>query len=187
MADHKRAVREGKLPVLAGAAALGDPVEFIHADHLRNAEIRACLDRIAAEGGAAADTAIDLIGFLREALELHIADETEDLFPMLRRRCAPEDDIPRAIARLETEHRQIRSGIPEIIAILRNCAERPDVALSPMDCATLRDYAALARKHLVFENAIVMPFARLRLTQHDRESLRLRMLQRRGLDRLMEI
>jgi hemerythrin-like domain-containing protein len=50
----------------------------------------------------------------------------------------------------------------------------------------LARFAGHARRHLILENAIILPFARLRLTRHDLETLRLRMMQRRGLDRLME-
>jgi len=58
--------------------------------------------------------------------------------------------------------------------------------LSGDDCALLTNYANQARRHLILENAIVLPLARVRLTDDDLDTLRLRMMQRRGLDSLME-
>lgn len=166
-------------------ALLGNPLEFIHADHLREREICAMLDRIAGAEFPDRDEVSRVLGYLREELPLHVADEDEDMFPLLRRRCAPEDEIDKAIMRLSADHRRDGKQTPEVIAILEE-SESGERGLSDEARSTLVGYAALARNHLILENAIILPFARLRLTEHDLETLRLRMLQRRGLDRLRE-
>ena len=50
----------------------------------------------------------------------------------------------------------------------------------------LTEFASQTRRHLIVENAIILPIARARLDTDDLDALRLGMLRRRGLDRLME-
>jgi hypothetical protein len=44
----------------------------------------------------------------------------------------------------------------------------------------LRSFADRERRHLAFENAVILPLARLRLTDADRMTLRLAMQRRYG-------
>ncbi|RVT85525.1 hemerythrin domain-containing protein [Rhodobacteraceae bacterium CCMM004] len=166
-------------------ALLRDPLGFLHEDHLRERVICARIDAVA--GGGTPDPAgvADIVAFLRHELPLHLQDEEEDLFPLLLRRCVPEDEIGRVIARLTLDHRHADTDTPRILAELGSLAAGT-AALSPEMRARLARYAGHARRHLILENAIVLPFARLRPTGRDLETLRLRMMQRRGIDRPTE-
>jgi hemerythrin-like domain-containing protein len=73
---------------------------------------------------------------------------------------------------------------PDLVRLLRLVAEG-EATLSPEDRALLTRYASHSRRHLVLENAIVLPLARARLTRRDLDRMRLAMLHRRGLDRLI--
>lgn len=164
---------------------LGNPLDFIHEDHLREREICAMIDRIVDAEDPDRDQARLILSFLREELPLHLEDEEQDLFPLLRRRCETEDEIDKAIQRLETDHRHADEDTPGVIAILA-ALEAGERQPSDDDQSVLVRYAGHARRHLILENAIILPFAKLRLTEGDLGTLRLRMMQRRGLDRLME-
>ncbi len=164
---------------------LGNPLDFLHEDHLREREICVMLDRIASAESPDPDAAAHAAGFLAEELPLHFADEEEDLFPLLRQRCAPEDDIERALTRLAADHRQSVDDTLNLVALLGRLAEGA-AGPEPAERGAIVSYAAQARRRLILKNAIVLPLARARLTRRDLDRMRLAMLRRRGLDRLME-
>ena len=164
---------------------IGDPLDFIAADHLRIRAMCGELDRLAGAAHVTADEAAAMLGFLTEELPLLVADEDEDLLPLLMRRSTPEDDMPRLKVRLDQEHARIMANLPEVIDTFAALAETGGV-ISDLMIYRFGDFAAHLRRHLILENAILLPFARLRLTRSDRETLTRRMLARRGLDRLME-
>lgn len=176
--------RRGDCRAPTDLSLLGNPLDFMHEDHFREREICAQIDSLANAETPDADSAASILDFLRRELPLHLEDEDEDLFPLLRRRCAPEDEIGRAIARLSGDHGHAERETPRVLSILEKAAR--GVPLSAHERTALTGYATQARRHLILENAVILPFARLRLTKGDLETLRLRMMQRRGLDRPME-
>lgn len=180
---HDPGRRLSEAPILP--RLLGNPLDFIREDHMRERAICAAIDDLAVAPITAPELADRVSEFLSRELPLHLADEEEDLFPLLRRRCAREDEIDRVLRRLDTEHRHAATGTQGVLNIL---ARLPAGAvLSRCERAYLFNYASQVRLHLILENAIVLPLARARLIPGDLDTLRLRMMQRRGLDRLMEI
>lgn len=164
---------------------LGNPLDFIHEDHLRERAICAMIDHIATTSSPDPADAIRARDFLRHELPLHMADEEQDLFPLLRRRCLPEDAIDKAIDRLTGEHHQSIADTRKAAAALEPLEEGAG-PLSEEGREDLLRFTTHARRHLILENAIILPFARLRLTENDLDTLCRRMMQRRSLDRLME-
>jgi len=166
-------------------ALLGNPLDFIAEDHLREREICVRLDRIAAAATPDADEIAGVLSYLAGELPLHLQDEEHDLFPLMRRRCPPEDEIGKIIDRLLADHGHAHAQTPRTLAVLgRLLAESRGP--TPGETAQLTDFAKHARAHLIVENAIILPIARARLTARDLEALCRGMLGRRGLDRLME-
>ncbi len=169
----------------APGTLLANPLDYIAEEHLREREICVRLDRIATVGLPDEEEITAVQSYLAGELPLHLEDEERDLFPLMRRRCPPEDEIGKVITRLLADHDQAHSEIPRTLAVLaRILAE--ERAPTPDEAAQLTDFAKHARAHLIVENAIVLPIARARLTPHDLEALCRGMLKRRGLDRLME-
>lgn len=158
---------------------LENPLDFMHEDHLRERQICAMLDRIATEGMPERDDLKHVLVYLVQELPLHLADEEEDLFPLLRRACEPEDEIGRAIERLILDHGHAARNTPPVIADLKALILSGSAPDKEMEIRFLR-FSAQARRHLILENAIILPFARLRLTERDLQSLGLRMAKRRG-------
>lgn len=175
--------RDGLKPT--AAALLDKPLEFIHENHLREREICASIDQIAQGDVVSVRVVKDVLSFLTKELPLHLMDEEEDLFPLLKRRCAPEDDIGKIIARLHRDHAHADEDTPEIVALLESLVEKPRL-LEGTETGALAAYASHARRHLILENAIILPFARLRLTERDLETLTIRMCQRRDIKSLRE-
>ncbi|SIT02091.1 Hemerythrin HHE cation binding domain-containing protein [Roseivivax lentus] len=186
MSEHaQQGLRPGQGLSPTHPALLAQPLDYLHEEHLRERRICVELDALAATGAPDADIVAGILAYLRDELPLHLEDEEDDLFPLLRRRCAPEDEIGKAIARLASDHRHTDKDIPLVIAALTRLAEGGST-LSPQMRGRFARFVTDARRHLILENAIILPFARLRLTAQDLETLRLCMMQRRGLARSME-
>jgi iron-sulfur cluster repair protein YtfE (RIC family) len=181
MSEHARGFPRGDCLAPTDPALLKTPLVFIYEDHLREREICAMLDRVAANEPPGPTDLEQMLAFLGTEMPLHLEDEEQDLFPLLRRRCEPEDQIERVIARLSSDHRHSNADTPKVVAILdaiKAGGAKPDDDARSF----LAEYATHARRHLVLENALILPFSRLRLTRDDLETLRLRMTRRRGLD-----
>ena len=123
-----------------------------------------------------------IIDFIRYDLALHIIDEEEDLFPLLRRRALPEDEIENVLGRLSAEHRTdatqsqvVRERLEAALIAQRAPALDPEVK------SVLLTFARHELRHLALENAVVLPIARLRLTAADLTALSRRLAARRGL------
>ncbi len=185
MTKHARDLKRGECLGPTDLKLLGNPLEFIHEDHLREREICSKMDILAQSEAPDPNVADQVLAFLINELPLHLEDEKEDLFPLLKRRCEAEDEIDKAIRRLSSDHDHADEQAPIILEILLRISSG-DQGISDEDLATLTRFASQARRHLILENAIILPFARLRLTKGDLETLRLRMMQRRGCDPLME-
>lgn len=179
MGKHVRHLYRGDGLTPTAASLLAQPLDFIHQDHLREREICTQIDRLAQAGSARIARVIH--GFLTRELPLHIQDEEQDLFPLVRRRCTPEDQMDKVIARLHRDHDHAAIDTPKICALLRDVADTGRVPDEP-EQRDLRSFAKQSRRHLILENAIILPFARLRLTDTDLLTLRIRMQQRRGID-----
>jgi hemerythrin-like domain-containing protein len=177
MTSHARDPRRGDCRSPTPPRLLSDPLGFLHEDHLREHHVCAILDRLAAGETVARRDLDQAAGFLGTELALHIADEEADLFPLLRRRCAPEDEIAPVLVRLEADHLHAGVDTPGIVAAVRAGPDRLDAT----GREGLRRYANHARRHLILETAIVLPFARLRLAPGDLETLGGRMMRRRGI------
>lgn len=166
------------LPI-PGRMPPGNPLDWFYEDHLREREICARINAVLLQRDAGVHDLAFVIPFFRIDLPRHIEDEEKDLFPLLRRRCEPEDEIARAIDRLVSDHlgAQTFSGV---IDSLIEAAGRDQRAIHTVERESLQAYVMNARRHLIFENAIILPLARYRLTDDDLETLRLRMTRRRG-------
>lgn len=185
MNNQARELKRGGCLSPTNPALLSNPLDFIHEDHLREREICVQLDALASAETPDVDVAACILEFLRNELPLHLEDEEDDLFPLLRRGCEPEDEIGKVIERLASDHQHADEDTPQVIADLELLVSKAGDLTDDMRIR-FATFAVHARRHLILENAIILPFARLRLTNRDLETLRLRMMQRRGLDRLME-
>jgi hemerythrin-like domain-containing protein len=159
---------------------LGRPLDFISEDHLRERQICALIDALALTAQLDRASALTVLRFLNEELNVHLRDEAEDLFPLLARRCPAEDCIEIAIDRIRLDQNEALRLLPEVRATLAGCLDA-GTDLSAEGRATLARFAGHIRRHLVAENAILLPIARARLTRGDLARLSAQMRARRGL------
>jgi hemerythrin-like domain-containing protein len=140
------------------------------------------LDDLAAAECCDAAAVARLAEFIRSDLTLHITDEEEIFFPMLRARCLPEDEIDAALERMNREHEEDRdlSAEVRIFLLLAATEGRPISAIAGAPEA-LRRFAQNQRRHMMLENAVLIPLARRRLSDEDIAVLSARLAARRRL------
>lgn len=108
-------------------------------------------------------------------LPLHHHDEETALFPLLRERALPQDGLNEILDRLASEHSSDTDFASEIAESLELLGQGRRDANPDMLGYMLRGFFERYRRHVHWENTLVMPVARLRLTEQDLESLAARM------------
>lgn len=156
------------------------PLDFILAEHDRHRRACNLLKRIARLGCVNRDQVLALEEFLAGDLARHHDDEDEILFPVLRKRALPEDELDEVLLRLEDDHRKSYPLVQDILTFLGSVPEGTERPVpSPVAAAILR-YVAREQRHLAIENAVVMAIAQVRLTKSDLATMSRLMKVRRG-------
>ncbi len=171
--------QRGALAADLGDMVLPNPLDHIAEEHLRLREICGRLDElVAAVPQPDRARAAEVLAHLKVALPRHVQDEEDDLFPLLRRRSEGDEDISDTLDRLIADHGEGRTAVARVCAALERSVTS-DTAFTPEEAAAVAAFAARERRHLIVENAIVLPLARVRLTSRDLTKLRRRMMRRR--------
>jgi len=102
---------------------LASPLDFMSEDHLRERQVCAVIDGLAAADALDRRSTTAVLRFLNEELNVHLRDESEDLFPLLARRCTEEDAIEGAIARIRVDQDEAMRLLPEVRAMLAGCLD----------------------------------------------------------------
>lgn len=159
------------------------PLDFIVADHHRLRSLCQILENLAGTQPQGDVPTEAILRCIEHDLPIHVIDEEEDLFPLLRRRASLEDGVERVLGLLSREHVEDDQLAGIIIRGLRGGQGADDPGRGDADefRAALHSFARRQRRHIAVENAIVIPLAELRLTAKDREGLARRMAARRGI------
>ena len=163
---------------------LARPLEFVAAEHYRLRAALTQLDWLArgSVGDGRRKLAKALLRYFVEDYPLHVADEETDFFPLLRQRCADDAAFIASLETLAGEHREDVARLAGVVAGLRGLAEagqREEIA--PEFAAGARAYTEALRRHIAWENAVLMPVARKRLQSPDLRRLAQRFAARRGV------
>lgn len=158
------------------------PLEWFAAEHFRHRQFCALMHELAESHTFAARSLMAAVEFLRHELGRHLADEEQDLFPLLRKRARAEDHVEEVLARLEGEHRGDLAHGHALRAHLERCLQTHTApGQDPAAKLALDAFASQELRHLALENAVVLPLARLRLTERDLKTLSRKLAARRGL------
>jgi hemerythrin-like domain-containing protein len=164
-------------------ALLREPLEFLFAEHYRHRQMCRALEQLAALSEFAGVSMRSVERFLSHDLVLHVKDEEEDFFPLLRQRCEPEDDIDAVLDQLSEEHRaDERYARAAQVALSVSLANGVAISQTRGGADALLRLAAQERRHLALENAVVMPIARIRLAERDLQHLSSRFAARHGVE-----
>lgn len=170
-------IRQGARAAGVAVSVFECPLEALRAEHHRQRQICDDMELLAATDVPLPALAVSIVEAWCRDTMLHHLDEDRGLFPRLRARALPEDDIDLLLDRLSSDHHD-RVSCPE--SLLAALACMADGALpAPEDRAALRALAQATRRHLTLENAVLLPLAGLRLTAGDRAALLAEMRARR--------
>ena len=160
---------------------LDEPLSYIFADHFRQRAVCQILRRFADQRRATRAEADSVAAFLTDDLAAHHRDEAEDLFPLVRRRALPADDLGPVLASLGEDSRRSEDIIDGIVAALAGRPEEDPVVLNKASCELMHTYAAAEHRHLAIENGVVLAIDRVRLKRSDLENMSVNMKARRGV------
>jgi hemerythrin-like domain-containing protein len=157
------------------------PLDLIEHDHLAQAQLCDSLEQIADDLPDNVDRRLtnQVISSLKFEMPVHHRDEELGLFPLIERRALPADNIQDILARLAMEHATDESFAQELLESLETLSEGRKLKNPEMVGYMLRSFFESYRRHILWENAIVLPLARARLTPDDLDELNRAMIAHR--------
>lgn len=160
-----------------------NPLDMIASAHAVQVQMCDAMERIADGLPDEVDRRLcaQVASCLQFDLPLHHHDEEEGLFPLLKKRARPEDGLDDILERLASEHAADNDFASEIAEALDTLGQGGRPANPEMLGYMLRGFFERYRRHVHWENQLVMPLARLRLTPEDLEALQARMNENRRL------
>lgn len=158
-----------------------NPLDMIANAHALQVEMCDAMERIADGLPDEVDRRLcaQVASCLHYELPVHHHDEEEALFPLLRERAKPEDGLAEILDRLAAEHASDNDFAAEIAEALETLAQGGRPENPEMLGYMLRGFFERYRRHVHWENTLVMPLARLRLTPEDLELLQSRLNENR--------
>jgi hemerythrin-like domain-containing protein len=121
-----------------------------------------------------------IIDMLRFEIPLHHRDEELGLFPLLEKRSVASDNIHDVLGRLALEHATDESFASELMEGLELLSRGEKLPNPNMTGYMLRGFFESYRRHIHWENAVVLPLARQRLGAADLEELEFSMRSHRA-------
>ena len=160
-----------------------DPIAYIRREHDRQCDICDQLEDMAnfPDTRRSPDHVKAVRDFLAEDLNLHIDDEEEDLFPALRRRCQGHEILEGILYQLNSEHELDRGLVQPILEELDNIRDNGGPRNVVRFASSVQAFVETQRRHLSWENRVLLPLAEKHLTSEDRRAVGSRMASRRGL------
>jgi hemerythrin-like domain-containing protein len=157
----------------AAECSAPDPIAALEEEHGLHLELCAVLEHIAdgLPDNADRKLAVVAIAILQHGWPKHIRCEEDVLFPLLRARAGPARCIDPVLAQLEHEHATDEGLANEIVEEFEILTKHGRVSNPDMLGYMLRAFFEAQRRHVRWENSVVLPLAREVLTEEDRLSL----------------
>jgi len=149
------------------------PLEQIKAEHDLQLQLMVELEHILKSEDSEKITrfASRLLEFFSNDLARHMEHEEIGLFPLLKQRCNPTDDLEMIINQLSYEHGLDRDLVDFLLADLEKIAHGHHNAIPARFNINAKAFIETQRRHIEWENRIVLPLAKARLTEEDIETL----------------
>lgn len=164
---------------LAGARACStsswptDPLDRLFAEHARQLELCDALEHIADGLPNRFERKLlrEVINVLAHGMTRHFGFEETVLFPLLRRRASSDAPLLAALDQLEIEHERDGGLCSELADELRLFLLKEQPRNAEMLGYMLRGYFESQRRHIEWENSVILPSAQRLLTAQDRIEL----------------
>ena len=163
------------------ARLLLDPIGFLQTEIYRQRVACNTLEALASPGetGDVGTDAERVRRYIDEDLPTHLRDMEECLFPILRERSRPEDDLEGRLARYRGLHGLRDKPAVSLLRVLEDLS-RGDPPPSDL-AAIVRAVVEPWRRDLQSENEDILPLAEQRLTGSDLVALGQAMALKRGI------
>jgi len=164
--------------------SLGDPLDIIRDDHARQLRMCNLLDAFTEklELEPVMPLASALLEYLTGDLPLHTEDEERDLRPALEERCEPEDNPHAVLKQLTKEHELNRDLVSFMIGDLEALADGRTLSNPLRLMRNVKEFSGTQRQHVTWEDRVLLPLARQRLTAEDLAEIGRNMAARRRED-----
>jgi hemerythrin-like domain-containing protein len=161
---------------------LRSPIDFLMAEHYRLRAVLNHLDWLAREPVDAAwgRVAAAVLAYFSKDHPWHGDDEEKDLFPLLNMRCPDDAAIRPVLEVLASEHESDDVLATAVRSTMEARLEGPSGEPGSSLQIAIKAFTATQRRHLAWENAVVLPLARRYLVEDDLRVLAERMARRRG-------
>jgi hemerythrin-like domain-containing protein len=161
--------------------SLGDPLDFIRDDHARQLRMCNLLDAFTEklELEPVMPLASALLEYLTGDLPIHTEDEERDLRPALEERCEPEDNLDEVLKQLTKEHELNRDLVSFMIEDLEALADGRTLSNPVRLMMNVKEFSETQRQHVTWEERVLLPLARQRLTAEDLAAIGRNMAARR--------
>ena len=156
-----------------------DPIALVREEHCLQMELCDLLEAIA-DGLPSVfdrDLAAIAVSMLQGSVAAHTKFEDEALFPVLEQRLGPTDPVMEALACLKEEHDRDEDIVRELTVALRTALATGSVQAPETLGYVLRGYFESQRRHIAWENRIVLPAAEASLTSDDLNALQVWIMQ----------
>jgi len=158
-----------------------DPIAFIRDDHARQLRMCNLLDAFTEklELEPVMPLASALLEYLTGDLPLHTQDEEQDLRPVLEERCEPDDGLDDVLKQLTKEHELNRDLVSFMIEDLEALADGRTLSNPVRLLMNVKEFSETQRQHVTWEERVLLPLARQRLTAEDLARIGRNMAKRR--------
>ena len=158
-----------------------DPIAFIRDDHARQLRMCNLLDAFTEklELEPVMPLASALLEYLTGDLPLHTQDEEQDLRPVLEERCEPDDGLDDVLKQLTKEHELNRDLVSFMIEDLEALADGRTLSNPVRLIMNVKEFSETQRQHVTWEERVLLPLARQRLTPEDLAAIGRNMAKRR--------
>ena len=172
--------KDNEKDLIGHKVTVSEPLDFLRSITYQQREVSLILEAVV-DGKAMPEAVIDACQFLSVELFLHLHDESEDVVPMLRARCKPDDNIEPVIQDLSQEHSAIKLlSLKVSKTLMSQVAKKPGRKAGKILREQAKELIEGLRRLSAIENGIILPIARARFSNTDLEELSLRMAMRRG-------
>jgi len=155
-----------------------EPLDALHAEHMRLGAVCNFLTSLEGEKQAIDQTSLDAaLHYLVHDLPLHIQDEEVDLFPMLLEHIRYDDPAMGMIKQFKSEHAQQIELVQEILTSARSSDDKTHAQF----VRSAFVFGEMQLRHMQWENGVLFPLTRRRLSDADLERLGQHMAARRGV------
>jgi hemerythrin-like domain-containing protein len=164
-------------------AAFRDPLAFIRDDHSRQLRMCNLLDAFTEklEVEPVKPLASALLEYLKDDLPLHTEDEEKDLLPALERRCEADDGLDEILRQLSREHELNNDLVDFMLDDLEALADGRSLTNPVRLVMNVKEYSETQRQHVTWEERVLLPLARQRLTPDDLAEIGRNMAKRRDV------